>query len=75
MKQTVDGDAGTGVVFVTSKTRTGGAYAYTLAALDLATGNLLGSLPIQGQVKGRGIGSAALQGQHSLCRFFPRALW
>jgi len=50
-------NAGSGVVFATAKTKTGAAYAYKLFALDLATGNALGALPIEGQVSGQGIGS------------------
>src|SRR5262249_36941546 len=65
------GDAGTGVLFVTSKTQTGGTYVYNLAALDLATGNVLGSLPIQGQVKGHGIGSTGT-GTNAKIAFNPK---
>jgi hypothetical protein len=65
------GNGGTGAVFVTSKTRTGGTYVYTLAALDLTSGNLLGSLPIQGQVSGRGIGSTGT-GANSKIIFKPK---
>ncbi len=46
-----------GVVFVTAKTNAGGQYAYTLYALDLATGNPIGHAPIEGQVSGQGLGS------------------
>jgi hypothetical protein len=47
----------TGVVFVTAKTKMGAQYAYTLHALDLSTGNPVGSIPIEGQVSGHGLGS------------------
>lgn len=47
----------TGVVFVTGKTKTGANYVYNLYALDLSTGTLLGSIPVQGEVHGTGIGS------------------
>jgi hypothetical protein len=51
------GSPRTGVVWVTSKTLTGGRYVYTLYALDLTTGNPVGSIPIAGEVKGQGLGS------------------
>lgn len=59
-----------GVVFVTAKTKNGGNYAYTLYALDLATGAQLGSTPIQGQVNGHGIGSTGT-GANAKIAFTP----
>jgi len=47
----------TGVVFVTAKTRTNNQYAYTLYALDLSNGSVIGSIPIAGQVSGQGLAS------------------
>jgi hypothetical protein len=47
----------TGVVFAAEKTKSGGNYVYKLYALDLSTGATLGSIAIQGQVQGTGIGS------------------
>ncbi len=47
----------TGVVFVTAKSSSGANFVYNLYALDLASGNLLGKVPIEGKVAGQGIGS------------------
>lgn len=47
----------TGVVFVTAKSSSGANFVYNLYALDLASGNLLGQVPIEGKVPGHGIGS------------------
>ncbi len=47
----------TGVVFVTAKSKSGTNFVYNLYALDLASGNLLGKVPIEGKVPGQGIGS------------------
>jgi hypothetical protein len=49
--------AGSGVVFTAAKSKTGNNYTYTLFSLDLASGAKLGSIPIQGQVPGQGLGS------------------
>ena len=49
--------AGSGVVFTAAKSKTGNNYTYTLYSLDLATGAKLGSIAIQGQVPGNGLGS------------------
>jgi hypothetical protein len=47
----------TGVVFVTAKTKNGNNYTYSLVSLDLTTGTVLASVPMQGQVPGKGYGS------------------
>lgn len=52
----------TGVVFVTSKSKAGNAYTYSLVSLDLADGTKLASVPIQGEVKGQGAGSTGAGG-------------
>jgi hypothetical protein len=46
-----------GVVFVTAKSKSGNRYIYTLFSLDLADGAKLASVPMEGEVNGRGIGS------------------
>ncbi|HTP34255.1 MAG TPA: hypothetical protein VMJ75_18885 [Candidatus Acidoferrales bacterium] len=65
------GSPRTGVVWVTAKTKPGSQYAYTLHALDLATGNLVSSTPIQGQVNGQGLGSTGT-GASATIAFNPK---
>lgn len=57
IKLTQDTAPRSGVIFTAAKTKRGKDYAYTLYALNLSDGSILGSIPIQGQVSGRGYGS------------------
>ncbi len=61
----------TGVIFVTAKSKTGQKFAYTLYALDLSTGNQIGSIPIDGQVSGLGLGSTG-SGAAATIAFDPK---
>lgn len=56
-----------GLVFVVAKSKTGGAYHYTLFALRLADGVVMGREEIRGEVPGRGF--ASVKGK---IRFDPR---
>ncbi len=60
-----------GVVFVTGKSGTGNNFVYNLYALDLASGNQLGKISIQGEVNGQGIGSTG-SGATAKIAFNPR---
>ncbi|MFC5865319.1 hypothetical protein ACFPT7_23640 [Acidicapsa dinghuensis] len=57
IKLTQDAAPRSGVIFTAAKTKRGKTYAYTLYALNLSNGSILGSIPIEGQVSGHGYGS------------------
>jgi len=60
-----------GVVFVTSKSQTGGTHTYKLFALDVADGRIISSLDIVGDVAGTGAGATA-SGTQSRIAFSPK---
>ena len=53
-----------GVIFVAAKSKSNGAYAYTLFALNLSNGVKLSQTLIQGQAAGSGIGSIVVNGRN-----------
>ena len=55
-----------GVIFVAAKSKTNGVYAYTLVALNLATGAKISATPIRGEVTGSGKGSVVIHGKRVL---------
>jgi hypothetical protein len=59
-----------GVVFVVSKSTAGTKHVYKLFALRLADGTKAGEIPIEGEVKGSGFGSAG-SGANRKIRFDP----
>lgn len=60
-----------GIVFVAAKSKLGAAYKYNLFALNLSDGSKIGSIAIEGQVRGRGMGSTGA-GANSKLTFDPR---
>jgi hypothetical protein len=60
-----------GVVFVAAKSKVGTGYRYNLFALSLTDGSKIGSVAIEGQVSGRGIGSTGT-GANAKLRFDPK---
>jgi hypothetical protein len=61
----------TGVVFVTSKSQTGGIYTYKLIALDLRDGHVVSTVNIHGDVPGTGAGATG-SGANSRIVFSPK---
>ncbi len=59
-----------GIIFVAAKSKTGAGYVYKLFALDLATGQEIGVVEIQGRVQGLGIGSTGT-GANKTIQFDP----
>jgi hypothetical protein len=57
-----------GVIFVTAKSKSGSHYQYRLFALSLADGARIGSVPIEGEVDGSGVGSTG-SGEDASIRF------
>ena len=55
-----------GVIFVMAKTMAAGEFAYSLFALDLASGTKVSTTQIQGQVAGTGAGSTVVNGKSIL---------
>jgi outer membrane protein assembly factor BamB len=46
-----------GVIFVTAKSKSAVGYRYMLFALNLANGAVVGRIPVEGEVRGEGVGS------------------
>jgi len=62
-----------GVVFVVAKSRRGGQYSQRLFALNLADGAKLGSISIEGESRGTGVGSnISAEGADATIRFDPK---
>ena len=64
------GAAKAGTVFVAAKSKSGRGYVYKLFALNLATGEQISAVDIQGEVAGSGIGSTG-KGQNKVIAFDP----
>ena len=62
-----------GVIFVVAKSKRGGQYFQKLFALNLADGTKLGSVAIEGEFKGTGVGSnISAEGADPTIRFDPK---